>query len=52
MTIHIGPNAFAVLSPHPMARSKVGFARSQPFSIADHGLIERGADPIGWRLDG
>ena len=44
------PNAFAVLSPHPMARSKVGFARSQPFSRADAGLVERDADPIVWSL--
>jgi uracil-DNA glycosylase len=47
-----GPNAFAVPSPHPMARSKVGFARSRPFSRADAGLVERGADPIVWSLTG
>lgn len=46
-----GPNAFAVLSPHPMARSRPGFAGSQPFGSADAGLIERGARPIHWNLD-
>jgi hypothetical protein len=33
-----------------MARSKIGFARSQPFSRADAGLCERDADPIDWGL--
>ena len=46
-----GPSAFAVASPHPMARSKVGFATSQPFSRADRGLVKRGGDPIDWNLD-
>ena len=45
-----GPNALAVPSPHPMARSKIGFARSQPFSRADARLRERRADPIDWSL--
>ena len=47
-----GRNAFVVESPHPMARSKVGFANSRPFSQADAGLVERGADPIYWSLVG
>jgi uracil-DNA glycosylase len=52
--IHLitGLNAFAVCSPHPMARLKNGFALSQPFSRADRGLVERDADPIVWSLDG
>jgi uracil-DNA glycosylase len=47
-----GPSAFAVPSPHPMARMKVGFAGSRPFSRADAGLAERGAAPIAWSLEG
>ena len=47
-----GRNAFVVESPHPMARSKVGFANSRPFSRADAGLVERGADSIYWSLVG
>ena len=43
-----GPDAFVVASPHPMARSKDGFAGSRPFSRANQGLLERGACPIDW----
>jgi uracil-DNA glycosylase len=45
-----GLSSFAVPSPHPMARSKVGFARSHPFSRADAGLRERCTEPIDWSL--
>ncbi|MDR3638410.1 MAG: uracil-DNA glycosylase [Isosphaeraceae bacterium] len=45
------PNVFAVSSPHPMARSKVGFLGSRPFSRANAGLNDLRADPIVWSLD-
>jgi len=45
------PNVLAVPSPHPMARSKVGFLGSRPFSRANAGLKNLRADPIVWSLD-
>jgi uracil-DNA glycosylase len=39
-----------VRSPHPMARSRPGFLSSRPFSRANEGLEQRGAEPIDWNL--
>jgi uracil-DNA glycosylase len=39
-----------VRSAHPVARSRNGFRGSGPFSRANEGLIERGAEPIDWSL--
>lgn len=41
-----------VRSTHPSPLSQSGFLESRPFSRANDGLRERGADPIEWSLDG
>jgi len=40
-----------VRSTHPVARLQDGFLGSRPFSRANDGLRERGAEPIDWSLD-
>lgn len=39
-----------VRSTHPVARSRNGLLGSRPFSRANDGLRERGAEPIDWGL--
>jgi uracil-DNA glycosylase len=38
-------------SAHPSPLSQKGFLESRPFSRANGGLRDRGADPIDWSLD-
>lgn len=40
-----------VRSAHPVARSRDGFRGSRPFSRANDGLHERGAEPVDWSLE-
>lgn len=40
-----------VRSAHPVARSRDGFRGSRPFSRANDGLRDRGAEPIDWSLE-